>query len=150
MRRKENTFIVQFQFQYGAIKSSQRQIIEKRHLLFQFQYGAIKSNCPSKRPKPRRKFQFQYGAIKSVKGFVFPFLQVNFSSNMVRLKAVIKSWSKSGVSFQFQYGAIKRFRDGLGRQLVELFQFQYGAIKRFARRFECRYFRPISIPIWCD
>ena len=55
-------------------------------MLFQFQYGAIKSGRATILGSRLKLFQFQYGAIKSLESAYLLELQLNFNSNMVRLK----------------------------------------------------------------
>ena len=59
-------FIILFQFQYGAIKSTEFYGAGDDVLLFQFQYGAIKSVERHRTRYYQEIFQFQYGAIKRI------------------------------------------------------------------------------------
>ena len=75
---------------------------------FQFQYGTIKSLKEYKILDTCIMFQFQYGTIKSIRGCFTPTIFYSFNSNMVRLKVFPYNLSGLLRLFQFQYGTIKR------------------------------------------
>ena len=130
----KSTYVVEFfkqlnifQFQYGAIKRKFTNPIRCRSTRFQFQYGAIKSVTFLTSSFLNQLFQFQYGAIKRQQNNAYAIMDINFNSSMVRLKENSAYKRVSADSFQFQYGAIKRYNKILK---------------------ECGVF--ISIPVWCD
>jgi len=77
---------------------------------FQFQYGAIKSNNrEQQRNASESYFNSSMVRLKETSSIALSILDSDFNSSMVRLKVVKPSSICSMVSiFQFQYGAIKR------------------------------------------
>jgi len=68
--------------------------------------------------KTSKSFQFQYGSIKSFLLFLRQIEQIDFNSNMVRLKGKPPTKKNIPKSFQFQYGSIKSDIKGAFNQIL--------------------------------
>ena len=112
----------------------------------------LKDKLTSTLIKPRTQFQFQHGSIKRLYKVLSDSLQLNFNSNMVRLKEICgtKSYGTKAnfnsnmvrlkesfiypflivdILFQFQHGSIKRANTIIMQYYYNIFQFQHGSIK---------------------
>jgi len=164
---------MEFQFQYGSIKSiieigcslagndfNSNMVRLKDFISFIFlpffhhfnsNMVRLKVETSDGKKKVSGQFQFQYGSIKRGLGKPFFTMLISFQFQYGSIKSF--SWSQNKINmekFQFQYGSIKSSIVSLNPNSISLFQFQYGSIKRVNGLLFSNTFIKISIPIWFD